>query len=84
MDSTLCKNNGQCVDESTNKRGFRCLCSMEYQGEYCEKRNEHCLSLIKKENETLLNDLGVELTETTERTVDTSTEDLLQLAHRLK
>lgn len=37
-DSTLCQNNGQCVDDSTNKKGFYCICSTEYQGETCEKR----------------------------------------------
>jgi len=40
MDSTLCKNNGQCVDEATNKKGFKCICLIEYQGEYCEKRKK--------------------------------------------
>jgi hypothetical protein len=40
MDSTLCKNNGHCVDETTNKKGFQCICSIEYQGEYCDKRKQ--------------------------------------------
>jgi hypothetical protein len=38
MDSTLCKNNGQCVNDATNVKGFQCICSIEYQGEYCDKR----------------------------------------------
>jgi hypothetical protein len=41
MNSTLCKNDGQCVDETTNQKGFKCICSIEYQGEYCEKRKKN-------------------------------------------
>ena len=42
MDSTLCKNNGRCVDDSTNLKGFQCICSIEYQGESCENRKKIC------------------------------------------
>jgi hypothetical protein len=40
MDSTLCKNNGQCIDVLANKKSFKCICSIEYHGEYCEKRKK--------------------------------------------
>jgi hypothetical protein len=80
MDSTLCKNDGQCVDEITNEKGFKCLCSIEYHGEYCEKRKKILFWLINKRK----NDLGVELVDTTTSKIDTSTEDLLRFANRLK
>jgi hypothetical protein len=81
MDSTLCKNNGQCIDESTNKKGFKCRCSIEYQGEYCEKRKTNFF--VKIRNQILLNDLGIELIETTKNQIDTSTQNLLRFANRL-
>jgi hypothetical protein len=37
FDSTLCKNEGQCIDEPTIEKGFKCVCSNQFQGEYCEK-----------------------------------------------
>ncbi|CAF1621762.1 unnamed protein product [Adineta ricciae] len=37
FDSTLCQNNGQCVDEPTVEKGFRCVCGEQYHGDYCEK-----------------------------------------------
>lgn len=37
FDSTLCKNEGQCVDEPTDAKGFKCVCSSRFHGEYCEK-----------------------------------------------
>ncbi|CAF1028068.1 unnamed protein product [Rotaria sordida] len=40
MDLTLCQNNGQCIDEPENAKGFKCICSIEYQGEYCENHVE--------------------------------------------
>ncbi|CAF3324674.1 unnamed protein product [Rotaria sp. Silwood1] len=40
MDLILCQNNGQCIDEPENAKGFKCICSIEYRGEYCEKHVE--------------------------------------------
>ena len=40
MDLTLCQNNGQCIHEPENAKGFKCICSIEYQGEYCENRKK--------------------------------------------
>ncbi|CAF4504010.1 unnamed protein product [Rotaria sp. Silwood1] len=37
FDSTLCKNEGQCIDEPTNEKGFKCICSNQFQGDFCEK-----------------------------------------------
>jgi hypothetical protein len=37
FDSTLCKNEGQCVDDPTIEKRFKCICSNQFQGEYCEK-----------------------------------------------
>ncbi|CAF3971945.1 unnamed protein product [Adineta steineri] len=36
FDSTLCKNEGLCVDDPTIEKGFKCICSNQDQGEYCE------------------------------------------------
>ncbi|CAF0752799.1 unnamed protein product [Adineta ricciae] len=37
VDSDLCHNHGQCVNELTSTKGFRCICSLSYQGEHCDK-----------------------------------------------
>ena len=36
FDSTLCENEGRCVDDMTTEKGFQCICSNEYEGELCE------------------------------------------------
>ena len=37
FDSTLCQNEGQCIDEPNVSKGFQCLCSHPFHGEFCEK-----------------------------------------------
>ncbi|UJR13749.1 hypothetical protein I4U23_000759 [Adineta vaga] len=37
FDSTLCQNDGRCVDEPMIEKGYRCICSSQFQGENCEK-----------------------------------------------
>jgi hypothetical protein len=41
FDSTLCKNEGQCIDEPTIEKGFKCICSNQFQGEYCEEGKKY-------------------------------------------
>lgn len=36
FDSTLCENEGRCVDDMTTEKGFQCICPNEYEGELCE------------------------------------------------
>lgn len=36
--STLCENQGRCIDDMNMEKGFRCICSSEYEGELCETR----------------------------------------------
>jgi hypothetical protein len=37
FDSTLCEHKGQCIDDPIIEKGFKCLCSNQYEGEFCEK-----------------------------------------------
>lgn len=37
FDSTLCKNEGQCIDEPTNEKSFKCICWSHFQGDFCEQ-----------------------------------------------
>jgi hypothetical protein len=48
FDSTLCKNEGQCIDEPTIENGFKCICSSLFQGEYCEKGKRDIWLITKK------------------------------------
>ena len=54
MDANLCQNNGQCIDTSTDRKGFRCQCSIEYQGEFCEKRKTNKFGETMTSEEILL------------------------------
>lgn len=38
FDSSLCRNEGQCVDNLTIDKGFQCLCKKQFHGDFCEKR----------------------------------------------
>ena len=44
FDSTLCENEGRCVDDLTTEKGFKCVCSNQYEGEFCE----HSKSVINE------------------------------------
>jgi hypothetical protein len=37
FDSTLCQNEGHCIDDPTIEKGFKCLCKNQYEGEFCEQ-----------------------------------------------
>ncbi len=41
FDSTLCQNEAQCVDEPTIEKGFKCICSGQFQGEFCEQGKKY-------------------------------------------
>jgi len=92
MDSTLCKNNGQCVGELTSKKGFKCICSIEYQGEYCEKRVE-LVETTKRQIETSTENLlrfadrliddNKPLTTNTNVNVDRPQNSISRVLHRL-
>lgn len=72
VDSNICKNNGQCVDEPTDRKGFKCLCSIQFTGDHCETP----IKLTAKGTRKII-------TEETTHKYDSSTQDLLRSANFL-
>ena len=68
MDTSLCKNQGQCRDEPTESKGFQCICPMQYHGEFCEQRTTTAryMRLFGK-TRLPLNDLEIQVTSTRSR-----------------
>ncbi|CAF1537500.1 unnamed protein product, partial [Adineta steineri] len=54
VNSALCKNNGHCIDEPTDIKGFQCICSDEYRGEYCDTPVEIIETITKTMDTTTL------------------------------
>ncbi|CAF1497093.1 unnamed protein product [Adineta steineri] len=55
VNSALCKNNGHCIDEPTDIKGFQCICSDGYQGEYCDQPVEIIETITNTIDTTTLN-----------------------------
>ena len=46
FDSTLCENEGHCINDPTMEKGFKCVCASRYGGEFCEKGEIYSSSII--------------------------------------
>ena len=63
FDSTLCENDGRCIDDPTVEKGFKCICSNQYEGEFCQegKRDIQLLAI------TRISAVAINMEETTEQ-----------------
>jgi len=55
FDSTLCQNEGQCIDDPTNEKGFKCICSNQFQGEFCEEDKRY---ILEETTETMTQEIS--------------------------